>query len=101
MITADLSRSHTIREFSERFGVSEGSIKNYFFGVFGQSISRYTARKRMVYAAGLLEKTDLPIIEVAGRAGYESQSKFASAFRREFGIAPSEYRKKKKVSGGA
>lgn len=101
VITADLSRSHTIREFSERFGVSEGSIKNYFFGVFGQSISRYTARKRMVYAAGLLEKTDLPIIEVAGRAGYESQSKFASAFRREFGIAPSEYRKKKKVSGGA
>ena len=55
----------------------------------------------MVYAAGLLEKTDLPIIEVAGRAGYESQSKFASVFRREFGIAPSEYRKKKKVSGGA
>ena len=55
----------------------------------------------MVYAAGLLEKTDLPIIEVAGGAGYESQSKFASAFRREFGIAPSEYRKKKIASGGA
>ena len=99
VISADLSHSHTVREFAEQFGVSEGSIKNYFFGVFGQSISRYTMHKRMVYAAGLLEKTDLPVIEIAGSVGYESQSKFASAFRREYGTAPFEYRKKKRVSG--
>lgn len=99
VITADLSHSHTVREFSVQFGVSEGSIRNYFFGVFGQSISRYTTHKRMLYAAGLLEKTDLSIIEVAGSVGYESQSKFASAFRLEFGLPPFEYRRKKKVSG--
>ncbi len=99
VISTDLSHSHTVREFAEQFGVSEGSIKNYFFGVFGQSISRYTMHKRMVYAAGLLEKTDLPVIEIAGSVGYESQSKFASAFRREYGTAPFEYRKKKRVSG--
>ena len=97
-ISSDLSRSHTVREFSERFCVSEGSIKNYFFGVYGQSISRYTLHRRMAYAAELLEGTDLPIIEVAGRVGYESQSKFASAFRREYGTAPFEYRKKKKAT---
>ena len=96
IILDDLSCSHTVREFSEQFGVSESSIKNYFLGVFGQSISRYTAHQRMVAAANLLEKTDLPIIEVAGSVGYESQSKFASAFRREYGAAPLEYRKKKK-----
>lgn len=99
VIVADLSRCHTVHEFSERFGISEGSVKNYFLGVFGQTISRYTAHKRMVYAAGLLEKTDLAIIEIAGSVGYESQSKFASAFRREYGEAPGEYRRKKKSSG--
>lgn len=99
LITADLSQSHTVRAFSERFGISEGSVKNYFQGVFGQSISRYTTYKRMVYAAGLLEKMDMPIIEIAGSVGYESQSKFASAFRREYGTAPGEYRKQKKLSG--
>lgn len=97
ILSSDLAHTHTVREFSGQFGVSEGSIKNYFFGVFGQSISRYTMHKRMMYAAGLLEKTDLPIIEIAGSVGYESQSKFASAFRREYGIAPFEYRKKKRV----
>ena len=98
-ITADLSYSHTVRAFSEQFGISEGSVKNYFQGVFGQSISRYTTYKRMVYAAELLEKTNMPIIEIAGSVGYESQSKFASAFRREYGAAPGEYRKQKKLSG--
>ena len=87
VLSADLSRSHTVRAFSDRFGVSESSIKNYFSGVFGQSISRYTTHKRMVHAAGLLEGTDLPIIEVAGSVGYESQSKFASAFHREYGAS--------------
>ena len=98
ILSEDLSRSHTVREFSERFGISEGSVKNYFFGVFGQSISRYITYKRMAHAAGLLEKTDLPITEIAGSVGYASQSKFASAFRREFGMAPLEYRKRKKIS---
>ncbi len=99
IIAADLSHSHTVREFSLQFGISEGSIKNYFSGVFGQSISRYTAHKRMMYAAELLGKNELSVIEIAGNVGYESQSKFASAFRREFGLPPVEYRKKKKVSG--
>ncbi len=99
IIAADLSHSHTVHEFSLQFGISEGSIKNYFFGVFGQSIARYTTHKRMMYAAELLQKTELPIIEIAGSVGYESQSKFASAFRRKFGLPPTEYRKRKKVSG--
>lgn len=93
IVSADLSHSHTVREFSEKFGISESSIKNYFYGVFGQSISRYTIHKRMTYAAKLLEETNLPIIEIAGNVGYENQSKFASAFRREYGRTPSEYRK--------
>ena len=98
VIAADLSHLHTVREFSAKFGICEGSIKNYFFGVFGQSISRYTTHKRMVRAAGLLEKTDLSIIKIAGSVGYETQSKFASAFRRDFEVPPFEYRKKKRVS---
>ncbi len=97
VISADLSRSHTVHEFSEQFSVSEGSIKNYFYGMFGQSISQYTAHKRMLYAARLLTQTDLPVIEVAGRVGYESQSKFAAAFRREHGMTPLAYKKKKKI----
>lgn len=100
IITADLSKQHTVREFAELFSVSESSVKNYFCGVFGQSISRYVTHKRMLYAAELLSGTRLSVIEVANRAGYVNQSKFAAAFRREFSCSPLEYRRKTAVPGG-
>ena len=99
IITSDLAKQHTVREFAALFSVSESSIKNYFTGVFGQSISQYTTRQRMLYAAKLLAETRLSVIEVACRAGYANQSKFAAAFRREFGCAPLEYRRKNRLNG--
>ena len=98
IITSDLAAQHTVREFAERFSISESSVKNYFYGVYGQSISQYTAHQRMLEAARLLTGTRLSVIEVAGRVGYVNQSKFAAAFRREFACTPLEYRRKKSVS---
>ena len=42
IISGDLSQPHTAREFAVRFSVSESSIKNYFRGVYGQSILQDT-----------------------------------------------------------
>ena len=101
LITSDLSRQHTVREFAERFSVSESSIKNYFSGVYGQSIAQYTARRRMALAADLLAATRLPVLDIAARAGYVSQSKFSAAFRREYSCTPSEYRRRSALAGMA
>lgn len=54
----------------------------------------------MLHAAALLSETDLPIIEISGRVGYESQSRFAIAFRKEYGMTPLEYRKKNASAPG-
>lgn len=97
IITADLSRQHTAREFAARFCVSESSVKNYFRGVFGQSISQYTTHRRMLLAAELLTRTQLSVIEVSNRVGYVNQSKFAAAFRRAFSCTPLEYRREKHI----
>lgn len=98
IISADLSRQHTAREFAERFSVSESSVKNYFSGVFGESILQYTAHRRMLLAAKLLRETRLSVIEVANRAGYLNQSKFSAAFRRAYGRAPLEYRRESNLA---
>ena len=97
-ICADLTRAHTARNFAQRFGVSESSIKNYFFGVFGQSIAQYAARQRMQRAAELLEGSARSIIEVANEVGYQNQSKFSAAFRRAYGLSPREYRHSKMIA---
>ena len=94
LLSADLSKQHTVREFAELFSVSESSVKNYFYGVFGQSISKYLTHRRMLRAAELLKTTDCSVLEVANRVGYLNQSKFAAAFRREHAVTPLEYRRK-------
>ena len=97
IITGDLSRPHTVREFAERFSVSESSVKNYFHGVYGQSIAQYMTGPRMLLAAKLLAQTRLSVIDVAARVGYLNQSKFSAAFRRAYACTPLEYRRSQRL----
>ena len=47
----------------------------------------------MELAANLLLETDLSIAAVGQQVGYESQSRFTSAFKAYFQTLPKEYRK--------
>ena len=42
----------------------------------------------------LLESTDRPISVIAAEVGYASAAGFFTAFRKTFGITPTEYRRK-------
>ena len=95
LITENLAVHYSAKELSKRFHISETSLKNYFRGVFGQSYSAYQREIRMKTAARLLEETSDRIAFIAGTVGYENQSKFASAFKRQYGISPAEYRQNK------
>ena len=50
-------------------------------------------RPRMERAASLLLKTQDDIGAIARAVGYESQSRFTSAFRECYGVSPGEYRR--------
>lgn len=95
LITENLAVHYSAKELAERFHISETSLKNYFRGVFGQSYSAYQRDIRMKTAAQLLEETSDRIALIAGTVGYENQSKFASVFKRQFGISPADYRQNK------
>ena len=95
IITADLRQHHPAWELAARFSISETSMKNYFRGVFGQNISEYLREVRMRKAAELLTGSRLSVSEVAEQVGYINQSKFASVFKKQFGMSPLEYRRRK------
>ena len=97
IITSDLRQHHTAWELAAQFSVSETSLKNYFRGVFGQNISIYLREVRMKKAAELLTLTRLSVAEIAELVGYMNQSKFASVFKKQFGLSPLEYRRSKKL----
>ena len=97
IITSDLRQHYPAWELAAQFSVSETSLKNYFRGVFGQNISIYLREVRMKKAADLLTSTRLSVAEIAELVGYMNQSKFASVFKKQFGLSPLEYRRSKKL----
>ena len=93
IITSDLRLHHPAWELAEYFSISETSLKNYFRGVYGQNISVYLREMRMNKAGELLASTRLSVAEIAAQVGYLNQSKFASVFKKHFGVSPLEYRR--------
>jgi YesN/AraC family two-component response regulator len=51
IITSDLGAHHSIDNLARKFSVSPTSLKNYFRGVYGKSISAYLRDQRMNKAA--------------------------------------------------
>lgn len=74
---AGYSRSHFGRRFRESEGISP---------------SEFLRNERMASAAQLLADTDLPIAEIAVRAGYPDPSYFTKVFRRVYGVPPKAFR---------
>ena len=92
-LISNLHERLTIEELSKEYHINTATLKDTFKGVYGQPIGTYMKTYRMKQAAALLRQTQATIAEIANQVGYENQSKFATAFRDVFKIAPAEYRK--------
>ena len=94
LITANLQEHYTMDELAERFQISLTGMKTCFKEIYGDSMYSYIRRYRMNIAATMLRQDSKKgIAEIAGAVGYESPSKFATAFRQVIGQTPMEYRK--------
>lgn len=93
-IIENLQHRYTIDELAKMYCISTTTLKTYFKGIYGTSIATYIKEYRIKKAAIILRQTKDSISDVALSVGYESQSKFAAAFKKIMGISPLEYRKK-------
>ena len=83
----------TITDLSHQFHLSRTACKSAFRSCFGQPIHSWLLDRRMERAADLLERTRMPILQVAQSVGYTGVSQFNVAFRQRYGKSPREYRK--------
>jgi AraC family transcriptional regulator len=76
---------------------SAGLSPYYFLRVFrsatGMPPLRFLTRMRIDAARGHLQDGDLSVTEIAALCGFSSASQFSTAFRRETGMAPREFRR--------
>ena len=92
-----MDKKITIYEISEMLHVSQTQLKNSFRNYYGESVYKYIRSRKMKLAADQLAEGQFSVMEIAGMFGYENCSKFAAAFRGEYGVSPSSYRKQRRV----
>jgi AraC-like DNA-binding protein len=88
-------RHWTVAELAASAAVSRSLLDERFRHVLGVSPIRYLTEWRMHLADDLLATTDLGVVAVARRVGYDSEEAFSRAFKRERGLSPSRWRAKK------
>ncbi|MBW4550937.1 MAG: helix-turn-helix transcriptional regulator [Aphanocapsa sp. GSE-SYN-MK-11-07L] len=80
----------SLSELANQVWVSERTLQRGFQELFGTTVMGYVAEQRLRQAERLLQQRTLSVTEVAHRVGYSHLGHFATAFKRQFGITPSE-----------
>lgn len=86
----------SLMELSRRVNLNDYKLKVGFKAVFGTTVFGYLHRHRMELARQMLSDRRLNVKEVAQAVGYANQSRFAAAFRKQFGVNPKAYLLNKK-----
>ena len=79
-------------ELAALSGLSTSHFARAFRAAVGEPPHRHLLGLRLRRACDLLERTTVPIIEVAFLSGFESPNHFATMFRKAVGMSPRSWR---------
>jgi AraC family transcriptional regulator, transcriptional activator of the genes for pyochelin and ferripyochelin receptors len=96
IITEQSDNPPSLMQLARQVGLNDFKLKLGFRQIFGTTVFGYVHRHRMEMARQLLSDRRMNVKEVAQTVGYANQSRFAVAFRKQFGINPKAYLLSKK-----
>jgi LacI family transcriptional regulator, galactose operon repressor len=76
----------------EAVAVSRRSLERRFRAILGRGLGEEICRVRMDKAKALLSGTEMPIAQVSTSSGFSEAKHLSTAFRRETGLTPTEFR---------
>ncbi|MCR5025604.1 MAG: AraC family transcriptional regulator [Lachnospiraceae bacterium] len=88
-IAADIS----IEELAQKVNLNRTTLQRIFKEMYGVTIFEYRTQVRMQESKNLLLNKNIAITEIAAICGYTNASKYSAAFKKHFGVTPTEWRK--------
>ncbi|MES1946070.1 AraC family transcriptional regulator [Salinisphaera sp. C84B14] len=84
----------TVDALAREAGMSRSSLQRHFNVCYGMSVQKFLRERRLQAADRALREDGVNVVTAAELAGYTSAANFATAYRRVYGIAPSERRRR-------
>jgi AraC family transcriptional regulator len=91
-VDANLDGELSVEALAEAAGVTLSALKRAF-ALAGETPKQWVMQRRLARAREWLADTDLPLAEIALRAGFSSQSHLCWLFKREIGRTPNSFRR--------
>jgi AraC-like DNA-binding protein len=89
------SHAWTLEELARDSGTSRSVLAERFHHLVGISPMQYLTQWRMLLAANLLCRSNAPLARIAEDVGYQTDTSFSRAFRREYGSPPAAWRRRR------
>ena len=83
----------TLESLAHAAGTSRSVLAERFQHLVGSSPMQYLTHWRMQLAANLLCRSNAALARIAEDVGYQTDSAFSRAFRREYGLPPAAWRR--------
>lgn len=93
LINENLQYDLSLQQLADTAGLSVSHFSRMFRSSTGLSPHRYLLQRRVYSARELLRHSSNKVLDVASECGFKTQQHFARAFRGEFGVNPTEYRR--------
>ncbi|NMC57668.1 MAG: AraC family transcriptional regulator [Eubacteriaceae bacterium] len=94
-IEDNISDNLTIKELSEKFYLSEFHFSRIFRIAIGISVKQYVLGRKLSLSLYELIKSDKSVTDIAFKYGFIYPEVFSRAFKKHFGISPSDIRNNK------
>ncbi|MEM7489420.1 MAG: AraC family transcriptional regulator [Pseudomonadota bacterium] len=95
-MTDRMDETVPLKEIAEDLGLSPFALLRRFKVETGITPHQWLRRERLLRAQTLLSETDTPVAEIAYATGFSSQSHMTTIMRREHGVTPGAYRKRRR-----
>ena len=92
-INANFAGCIAVADIAAHVRLGEVQFRKLFRREVGMSPAACLQRTRLVHAARLLARYDLPLAEVAEQSGFSNECYFSTAFRAAFARTPGQYRR--------
>jgi two-component system response regulator YesN len=89
--------SLSMTTLSDTFNRTESYLSSFFKEQTDVRLSDYLLKLRMDKAQELLRDGFLNVDQIAQQCGYQNTSSFRRAFKRQFGVAPSDFRERRPI----